>query len=150
VTGGADREGNLPPPDARFWEMDTSHEAQVQRVFTSVENEFGRLDVLVNNAGISGVDPADPCMTPSVFPRAPFHGARCGRSSWARAVEAQISLLDRSRCRKCGWSCVPAGRAVSSVLMLVKFDARRLYRAHACASLFTYCAQVLHLSEHAA
>ena len=33
---------------------------------------------------------------------------------------------------------------------LVELDARRLYLAEGCASLFTYCVQVLHLSEHAA
>ncbi len=33
---------------------------------------------------------------------------------------------------------------------LAELDARRLYLAEGCASLFTYCTQVLHLSEHAA
>ena len=33
---------------------------------------------------------------------------------------------------------------------LAKFDARRLYLAEGYSSLFTYCTQVLHLSEHAA
>jgi hypothetical protein len=33
---------------------------------------------------------------------------------------------------------------------LVELDARRLYLAEGCASLFTYCVRVLHLSEHAA
>ena len=32
----------------------------------------------------------------------------------------------------------------------MEVDARRLYLAEGCASLFTYCRQVLHLSEHAA
>src|SRR5580692_1333927 len=31
---------------------DVSHRADVQKLFTAVENEFGRLDILVNNAGI--------------------------------------------------------------------------------------------------
>jgi hypothetical protein len=34
--------------------------------------------------------------------------------------------------------------------LLAQFDARRLYLAEGCSSLFTYCTQVLHLSEHAA
>ena len=33
---------------------------------------------------------------------------------------------------------------------LMELDARRLYLAESCASLFTYCTQVLHLSEDAA
>ncbi len=36
------------------------------------------------------------------------------------------------------------------VALLMELDARRLYLAQGCASLFTYCTQVLHLSEHAA
>ncbi len=33
---------------------------------------------------------------------------------------------------------------------LAELDARRLYLAEGCSSLFTYCTQLLHLSEHAA
>jgi hypothetical protein len=36
------------------------------------------------------------------------------------------------------------------VAALAELDARRLYLGHGCSSLFTYCTQVLHLSEHAA
>lgn len=36
------------------------------------------------------------------------------------------------------------------VAMLAELDARRLYLPAGCSSLFTYCTQVLHLSEHAA
>jgi hypothetical protein len=36
------------------------------------------------------------------------------------------------------------------VACLAEPDARRLYLGEGCASLFTYCTQVLHLSEHAA
>src|SRR6187402_3558472 len=34
--------------------------------------------------------------------------------------------------------------------LLAEVDARRLYLGEGCSSLFTYCTQVLHLSEHAA
>ncbi len=34
--------------------------------------------------------------------------------------------------------------------LLGELDARRLYLGQSCASLFTYCTQVLHMSEHAA
>ncbi|MGE5488593.1 MAG: SDR family NAD(P)-dependent oxidoreductase [bacterium] len=41
---------------ARFWKLDVSSEESVQTVFAEIEREFGGIDVLVNNAGISGVD----------------------------------------------------------------------------------------------
>ena len=39
---------------------------------------------------------------------------------------------------------------VQLVALLAELDARRLYLGQGCASLFTYCTTVLHLSEHAA
>lgn len=36
------------------------------------------------------------------------------------------------------------------IALLMELDARRLYLGEGCSSLFTYCTQVLHLSEHAA
>jgi hypothetical protein len=36
------------------------------------------------------------------------------------------------------------------IALLSELDARRLYLGEGCSSLFTYCTQVLHLSEHAA
>jgi hypothetical protein len=36
------------------------------------------------------------------------------------------------------------------VAALAELDSRRLYLGQGCSSLFTYCTQVLHLSEHAA
>jgi hypothetical protein len=39
---------------------------------------------------------------------------------------------------------------VALISTLVEFDARRLYLREGCSSLFSYCTQVLHLSEHAA
>ena len=36
------------------------------------------------------------------------------------------------------------------VAALAEFDRRKLYLGQGCSSLFTYCTQVLHLSEHAA
>lgn len=41
---------------AQFWRLDTTDEAGVESVFASVVGAFGHLDVLVNNAGISGVN----------------------------------------------------------------------------------------------
>lgn len=42
--------------EARFWGLDTTNEAGVERVFAEVADAFGQLDILVNNAGISGVN----------------------------------------------------------------------------------------------
>src|SRR6186713_2138330 len=36
------------------------------------------------------------------------------------------------------------------IASLAELDARKLYLGEGCSSLFTYCTQVLHLSEHAA
>ena len=39
---------------------------------------------------------------------------------------------------------------VRLIALLAQMDVRRLYLGEGCSSLFTYCTQVLHLSEHAA
>ncbi len=39
---------------------------------------------------------------------------------------------------------------VHLIALLIELDTRRLYLGEGCSSLFTYCTQVLHLSEHAA
>ena len=39
---------------AVFWHMDTSKEAEVKEVICGIAEQFGRIDVLVNNAGIIG------------------------------------------------------------------------------------------------
>ncbi len=41
---------------AKFWHLDTSKEKEVAEVFSSVISEYGSIDVLVNNAGIEGVN----------------------------------------------------------------------------------------------
>ncbi len=41
---------------ARYWHLDVTDEAQVERIVGEVVDAFGEIDVLVNNAGISGAD----------------------------------------------------------------------------------------------
>jgi NAD(P)-dependent dehydrogenase (short-subunit alcohol dehydrogenase family) len=41
---------------ARYWHLDVADEGEVRNVFAEVEKAFGGIDVLVNNAGISGAD----------------------------------------------------------------------------------------------
>ena len=41
---------------AKFWHLDVSDEKEVEKVYTEVVQEFGKLDSTVNNAGITGVD----------------------------------------------------------------------------------------------
>lgn len=41
---------------AEFWHLDVTDEREIETVFGEVEAKWGRLDVLVNNAGIAGPD----------------------------------------------------------------------------------------------
>lgn len=41
---------------AEFWKMNTAKETEVKEIFKQIENKFGHIDVLVNNAGIEGVN----------------------------------------------------------------------------------------------
>jgi NAD(P)-dependent dehydrogenase (short-subunit alcohol dehydrogenase family) len=41
---------------AHFWRLNTADEKEVETVFASVHKEFGKIDVLINNAGIAGVN----------------------------------------------------------------------------------------------
>lgn len=42
--------------DARFWELDVSDEAQAEDVIHQVVGSYGKLDILINNAGLTGAD----------------------------------------------------------------------------------------------
>ncbi len=41
---------------ARYWRADVARESDIERVFREIGEAFGRIDVLVNNAGISGAN----------------------------------------------------------------------------------------------
>ena len=41
---------------AEYWHLDVSKESEVEQVFTEVCQQWKKIDVLVNNAGISGVN----------------------------------------------------------------------------------------------
>ncbi len=41
---------------AKFWHLDTTDEDNVSSVFAEIVDEFGSIDVLINNAGIAGVE----------------------------------------------------------------------------------------------
>lgn len=41
---------------AKFWHLDVTNEDEVKQVFADIFKEFGKIDVLVNNAGIAGVN----------------------------------------------------------------------------------------------
>ena len=42
--------------EAEFWKLDVSKESEVAAVFAEVKEKFGNITVLVNNAGIAGVN----------------------------------------------------------------------------------------------
>ncbi|KPD20667.1 MULTISPECIES: SDR family NAD(P)-dependent oxidoreductase [Idiomarina] len=41
---------------AKYWHIDTANEDEVGQTFSDIAKEFGSIDVLVNNAGIAGVN----------------------------------------------------------------------------------------------
>jgi NAD(P)-dependent dehydrogenase (short-subunit alcohol dehydrogenase family) len=63
VTDILDKEGKKLAEDieasggtAEYWHLDVSNEGEVGKVFEGVRKKFGKIDVVVNNAGIAGVD----------------------------------------------------------------------------------------------
>jgi NAD(P)-dependent dehydrogenase (short-subunit alcohol dehydrogenase family) len=71
ITDILDEEGNRLREEiksqgrnADYWHLDVSKEEEVEKVCNEIQNMHGKIDVLVNNAGISGVDkPTDQIKT---------------------------------------------------------------------------------------
>ncbi|EHP44586.1 cyclohexanol dehydrogenase [Cupriavidus basilensis OR16] len=61
---------------AAFWKLDVSSEPEVGKVFGEIAARFGRLDVLVNNAGIDGVN-------------APTH--ELALAQWQRVMDVNVT-----------------------------------------------------------
>ena len=60
-------------------------------------------------------------------------------------------LSDRDLLARLGEAAGNERRVTATLIaLLMEVDVRRLYLSEGCSSLFTYCTQVLHLSEHAA
>ncbi len=66
-------------------------------------------------------------------------------------TEHASSLSDGDLLSQLKQVCAQERRASARlVALLMEVDARKLYAQQSCSSLFTYCVQVLHFSEHAA
>jgi NAD(P)-dependent dehydrogenase (short-subunit alcohol dehydrogenase family) len=52
VVEGIEKDGGT----AAFWHMDVSDEGEVQNAFSEIQEQFGPINVLVNNAGIAGAN----------------------------------------------------------------------------------------------
>lgn len=53
---GRAAEQDLRGHGAGYWKCDVSREADVSSVFAEVERSFGRIDIVVNNAGVAGAN----------------------------------------------------------------------------------------------
>ena len=64
---------------------------------------------------------------------------------------AITQLDDRALLREVKLLATQERRSTTQLIAaLAEMDARKLYAGEGCSSLFTYCTQVLHLSEHTA
>ncbi len=55
--------------NAEFWHMDVTNEANIEKVFKDIADKWGRIDVLVNNAGFIGSNKPTHEMTESEWDR---------------------------------------------------------------------------------
>ncbi|WP_211464770.1 SDR family NAD(P)-dependent oxidoreductase [Collimonas silvisoli] len=95
---------------ARFWQLDVSNGNAVQRVMAVVEAHFGRIDILINSAGIDADNPSAQGLS---------------IKQWEKAMQANVhgSIL-------CSKHVIPAmeragGGAIVNVLSLCSMDGER-------------------------
>jgi 5-methylcytosine-specific restriction endonuclease McrA len=73
------------------------------------------------------------------------------RADMTTLIHSVEGLCDRDLLAHLRRAAATERRATAELIaLLMEMDARRLYLAEGCSSLFTYCTQILHLSEHAA
>lgn len=60
----------------KYWHLDVSNENEVQNVFKEIDQEFGGIDVVVNNAGIAGANK-------------PTHELTAGE--WKKVIDVNVS-----------------------------------------------------------
>jgi hypothetical protein len=69
----------------------------------------------------------------------------------AKSVDSVSQLSDRELLAEVKIAAARERETTARLIaLLAQLDERRLYLGEGCSSLFTYCTQVLHLSEHAA
>src|SRR5262249_34671350 len=76
---------------------------------------------------------------------------RCYKGDMTISLTTVASLSDVALLAEVhSLTCRERQATAELIASLSELDARRLYLGAGCSSMFTYCTQVLHLSEHAA
>jgi 3-oxoacyl-[acyl-carrier protein] reductase len=81
---------------AHGWRLDVSDAAEIKRVVADVAARFGRLDILINNAGFGGLSPLDSSDYDSVWDRT-ITGLLTGQQRMVRAALVHLRKSDAAR-----------------------------------------------------
>src|SRR5204863_2713565 len=110
--------GEAPVTHDRYFHMplDVSDESSVQALFATVRRQFGRLDVLINNAGVAAMNPV--ALTPMASARQTVATNLLGTFLF---TQGGIRLMRRS----------PAGRIVNltTVAVPLRLEGEAMYAA---------------------